>query len=489
MITWMQKHNRYLVWTIWIATIAFIGAGFVGWGSYSYGSKASAVGKVGDVEIPREKLDFTYRNLYERYREIYKGAFDEAKAKELGLLKQSFASLASQAQLLNLAEQYGIVVSEKELADDIAGMQAFQENGTFSKTVYKTYLQNRGLKSSTFESILRDELKVKKTIDLLESKALPPEHAAVASALSVADKIAYAVLSPADMNVSVSDSEARKVWEESKNDYMSPKRYRLAIHWTDTKTIPVTEKEVQDFYDKNSFNYISQDGKQFTLDKVKDLVTQDLRIKKGKKQALLDYIALKKGKRSSEENATLSLNDPLLSAALWSEVEQRDAGTLLKPKPVGSRYATVKILQAVAPAPLPFAKAKSSVIRRIQRERSAAMLEKKAQETLNNIDKASLQTSEYLSLSKPTPIPPLSQQESLQFLEKLFTSSGKKGIIRLSNRVVVYKVVDQTVGSSDENLTKNVQNETNLIKRRVFENTLFKRLNTQFPVKAYVKGL
>ena len=49
MISWMQKHNKYLVWTIWIATIAFIGAGFVGWGSYSFGSKAGNVAKVGDV--------------------------------------------------------------------------------------------------------------------------------------------------------------------------------------------------------------------------------------------------------------------------------------------------------------------------------------------------------------------------------------------------------------------------------------------------------
>ena len=49
MISWMQKHNKYLIITIWVATIAFIGAGFVGWGSYQYGSKAGAIGKVGDV--------------------------------------------------------------------------------------------------------------------------------------------------------------------------------------------------------------------------------------------------------------------------------------------------------------------------------------------------------------------------------------------------------------------------------------------------------
>ena len=82
----MQKHNKYLIVTIWVATIAFIGAGFVGWGSYQYGSKASAIGKVGDIEITQEKFDMTYQNLYNRYNDIFKGKFDEAKAKEMGLL-------------------------------------------------------------------------------------------------------------------------------------------------------------------------------------------------------------------------------------------------------------------------------------------------------------------------------------------------------------------------------------------------------------------
>ena len=39
MITWMQRHRKYLVVTMWISAIAFVGAGFVGWGQYSYGEK------------------------------------------------------------------------------------------------------------------------------------------------------------------------------------------------------------------------------------------------------------------------------------------------------------------------------------------------------------------------------------------------------------------------------------------------------------------
>ncbi len=47
MITWMQKHKKWLIVTIWISTIAFVGAGFVGWGSYDYGKSDSAVAIVG----------------------------------------------------------------------------------------------------------------------------------------------------------------------------------------------------------------------------------------------------------------------------------------------------------------------------------------------------------------------------------------------------------------------------------------------------------
>jgi len=489
MITWMQKHNRWLVWTIWVATIAFIGAGFVGWGSYKYGSKASAVGKVGDVEISNAKLNFTYQNLYERYNEIFKGKFDEEQAKKMGLIKQAFNSLASQAQILNLAKEYGIVVSEQELANYIAGMRAFQENGVFNRTVYNTYLQNRRIKSSTFEAILRDELTVRKVLDLLEYPAVAFETKTVASALSIEDKIAYKVLSPDAMQVTLSDEEIQKAWEADKASYLTPRMFELALLWTETKDINVTDKDVQDFYDKNSFNYVAADGTQLTLDNVKPVVAQDLRIKKGKKQALLDYIALKKGKKTPQETRKLPLNDPQLSKELWADILQKDPGTLLKPKPVGSRYVTVKILKVIDPEPMPFAQAKDAVEKQLKRAKASEMMEAEARKILEGIDKAELTESDYLSLTKSAPLPPLDAEESLQFLEKLFTSSEKKGIIRLSKRIVIYKIKDQKIGSADENLTQSVQNETDQIKKSVFEDALFKKLNEQFPVKAYAKGL
>jgi peptidyl-prolyl cis-trans isomerase D len=477
------------VWTIWVATIAFIGAGFVGWGSYKYGSKASAIGQVGSIEISNAKLNFTYQNLYERYNELFKGKFDEEQAKKMGLTKQAFRSLASQAQLLNLAKQYGIVVSEKELADYIASMNVFHENGVFNKQVYNTYLQNRRLKSSTFESILSDELTFQKLLSLIEHPAVQHETKTVASALSIEDKIGYQVLSPDDMQVALSEESIQKAWETNKDKYMSPRMYALSLLWTETKEINVSDQEIRDFYDKNSFNYVDANGRALPFDQVKGLAAQDLRVKKGKKQALLDYIALKKGNKSSTQTQTVAAKDPILSKEIWDEIFQKNTGTLLKPRIVGSRYATVKIERVIEPAPMPYEKAKSMVSKELKLVKSVEMMEEKAATLLKEIDKADLTTSDYISLTKKPRLLPLDQENSLQFVEKLFTSSEKKGIIRLSKAMVVYRIVDQRIRSVDENLTQTIQNETDQIKKRVFENALFKKLNEQFPIRAYAKGL
>jgi peptidyl-prolyl cis-trans isomerase D len=132
----MQKHNKYLVITIWIATIAFIGAGFVGWGSYQYGAKAGSIAKVGDIEISKAKFDMAYSDMYQQYNQMLQGKLDEEKAREMGLTQQAFSSLATQALLLNLAKEFGIVVTEEELADKLAQIPAFQTEGKFDKTVY-----------------------------------------------------------------------------------------------------------------------------------------------------------------------------------------------------------------------------------------------------------------------------------------------------------------------------------------------------------------
>ena len=489
MISWMQKHNKYLIVTIWIATIAFIGAGFVGWGSYQYGSKASAVGKVGDIEITQEKLDMTYQNLYGQYNEAFKGKFDDAKAKEMGLPQQAFNSLKSQAQLLNLAKEYGIVVSDGELSDYVTSIAGFHDDGKFSKVIYNTYLKNRRMKAKTFEAVLKDELIVKKIMDLLSNDSLAFETEVLASALSISDKIAYKVISGKDITVNLEDKDIKEYWEPIKSNYMTKKAYELAIYWTGSTDTNVSGEELKDFYDKNSFNYTDAEGKQFTFEKAKGIVEQDFKIKKTKKKALLDFVAFKKDEKKATEIKIIEVGSSVISKAIWNEIAQANIGDTIKPKVVGLRYATVKILKTVEPKEMSFEQAKIQATKEMIVKKKNELLDTQSKDALSSIDTGILTTTDWLTMSKFDNMKPLNRQETLQFLQKLFASSAKKGKITVSDAVVIYKVVDQKMEIVDNNLSKNLEGDANQIKKSVFEKNLFKALNDKYSVEKYVKGI
>jgi len=209
MISWMQKHNKYLVWTIWVATIAFIGAGFVGWGSYSFGSKAGNVAKVGDIEIKQTKLNMVYSNIYNQYNQAMQGTLDDKKAQEMGLIKQAFARLATQAKILNFAKDLGIIVSDAEVAQKLQTIRAFQKEGVFMKEIYDGYLKSQRLRANAFEETLREELILEKTFSLLSVDTLPLEEEAISAAMNVSDKLAYKVLTNDDLNFVIDEAKVK----------------------------------------------------------------------------------------------------------------------------------------------------------------------------------------------------------------------------------------------------------------------------------------
>jgi len=487
MIAWMQKHNKYLVVTIWIATIAFIGAGFVGWGTYQYGSKAGAIAKVGDVSISQEKFNFTYQNLYRQVAQAMGGNFDDAKAKEMKLSQRAYQQLVMQAYLLNLAREYGVIVSREELAEAIAQMPSFRQNGVFDKRIYLAFLDARRIKAKSFEAIVRDDLIIAKLMKLLNKKAVPFEKEVIASAISVSDKLRYEVLTPEAVRVTPDEAAIKRYWEAHKNDYRTPKKFKLAILWTDTSDINATEEELKNYYQKNSFNYTDAEGKELEYAQAKQAVERDYRIKKGKKRALLDYIAWKKGKKRASDVTTLALGDPLLSKTLWEAVRQSAPGQLIKPKPVGTRYATLKVEKVIPSRPMRFDEAKKAVEKAWLAEAKKRALKAKA-EKLSKTPEALTKVSGYVSLAHTETLAPLNALESSQFLQKLFTSNNKVGIISINKKVVVYSIVDQKITKGDNNLTREVAQTADRIKQGEFEQSLLKELSQKYPVKAFVKG-
>ena len=484
----MQKHNRYLIVTIWIATIAFIGAGFVGWGSYQYGSKASSIAKVGDIDITQAKFDMSYRNIYGQYNEQLQGQLDDKKAKEMGLPKQALNTLIVQAQLLNLAKEFGIIVSDNELASKIANISAFQEKGEFSKTIYNTYLSSQRLKAKTFEEVIRDETTIQKLLSLIGSDALEYEKSILHNSMSVADKIAYDILDIKDINIDIVEDDLKKYWEAKKSSYMTQTIYKLDVLWSDSNNTVVQEREITDFYAQNSFNYVDSQGKQLLLNEAKERVVADLKMKKSKKDAQREYIAYKKGKIQKSETLNIAINDIKIPSDIWKELISKDIGAILKPKAIDNRYATIKIVEVIKPREMSFDEAKEQITREYRLEKQKEELAKLSQESLKNIDNNSTNISDFITLDRVESIGTLSPQESREFIQELFVSQEKSGIIQITSKSIIYKILDQKIVSNDKNrgLIGSVANQ---IKKRDFESNLIEKLEKRYKTQIFVEGL
>jgi len=489
MISWMQKHNKYLVWTIWVATIAFIGAGFVGWGSYDFGAKAGNVAKVGSIEIPQTKLNMVYSDIYGQVNQRMQGKLDDKKAKELGLIQEAFSRINTQTKLLNLAKEIGIIVSDSEIATKLSSIKAFEKDGQFNKDIYKGFLTSRRMKANQFEEQLREELLLSKILDLLNVDALPLEIEAVSSAMNIADKIAYKVLTISDVNISVDENAVKTFWENQKENYMTQKSYELSIVWTESNNTKIDDSELKPFYEINSFNYTDSDGKILSFENAREKIISDLKLKKTKKAAQKNYIAFKKGKIEASETVTIDINDNKLSKDIWNDILQKNISDITKPKIVDNKYASVKIVKIKDPKVKSFEEAKETVSTLYTAQAQKEGLLKLANETLDNFDEINSTLSDFITLETSDKLKLLNLQESLQFSQKLFTSTKEKGMISLSDKIIVYNIKEQKMFAVDDNKTDFVKQTVNQIKKNIFESNLIKILDEKYPTEVYMEGL
>ena len=488
MITWMQRHKKWLIITIWISTIAFIGAGFVGWGQYSYGDKANAVAKVGEVEISMSDLQKTYSRLYQQYNQMLQGNFDEEKAKQFGLQKQALQQLIQQALLVNLAQSYDLMVSDIELFNVIKSQKVFYKNGVFDKETYKQVLSQNRMTPKEYETGLRKELLLQKTLALLPVKASKNEAKILDTLLSIADKINYKVLSQDMITVTPTDAELKKFWENIKENFMTDVTYEIIYITQAAVTNQYDDATIEKYYNENRTHFKDSDGKILPLQKSKQQVIDELNAKASKDKALRTYIAFKKGKLDpsvKEQKATLSAsNNPLGDQALQTVEKLSPTKPFAKPVLINGTYYIIELVKTNPATAKSFEAARAEVL--------PLYIEQKKKEKLYELAKSTLstfsgKTTDYITVDSVDKLPSLTKEEAAEFLQQLFTSKKKKSFITLKDgKVVLYNILEQKL------LTNKNNNESDVIARlksTMFSEGLLKTLQNKYKTEIFIQGL
>jgi len=474
----MQHNKKYLIITLWISAIAFIGAGFVGWGTYSYGSKSKAIARVGDVDIQLSEFQIVYSNLYGYYSQMFGGNFDQTMAKKLQLENSAFNILKREALLVNLANDYGLRVLDKEIAENIVNNRNFFKDGKFSREQYELILKNSGLTPKEYEKRLSKVVLISKLQDLLKVSTTPFEEEVISSLIKLKDKLELKILRASDVDVNVSDDEVKAYWEANKNRYVSEELYSITYIITPLLDKVYTPQEIDNFYNRNALDYNG------TLEEVKSQVIEDMLKKDSKRNAMKDYIAFKKGNFNGEEhNATIGQINLLLSPEDTDELKNLKAGQVMKPKYSNGRYITVRLVAIKPPEVLPFEEVKEMAREEVMRQKQEKQLLEVAKNSYQNF---SGQITDYIGINDANKIVGLFPQEANQLLITIFTQSVDSGFVKIGSKAVLYKVLEQKIDDSiDSKATSEVIKN---IKEKILDDNLIKKLEYHYLVETYFKG-
>jgi peptidyl-prolyl cis-trans isomerase D len=479
MIEWMQTHRKWLVITIWIATIAFIGAGFVGWGQFNFASKSSTVAEINsNTEVSIRDVQDIYNNLFTDLNQKLGGKLDDATAEKLGLKQQAFEMAIKQGILREYAKNLGLYVTDEEVAKEI--LNTFKDTKT-----YKKYLQMNGLKAKEFEKNLRKQLLIQKLMQALHLNPSETETLSMASALYNADNISIKVINKNSIKVDISEDELKKYWEKNKNKYQNPEMYKIAIVKTPIKGV-VTEKELKEYYENNKNDYKNQNGEIIPFEKAKEKVKQDLLAKKSKRDAILAYKKLKEGAKNYKLY-TLTLNNELIPIDKMQELIKNG---YLKPFIKNGFYISAILNEEIKPKPLPFEKAKKYVYEDLLKIKTKKALIDTAKKSLDNFKG---QNIGFITKYDANKIKPLKPEEATEFLFDLFSSYKSKGFFLIPaqnpQKAIVYQIKEQKL--LDANKYKQNQKQVELLTESLINSQmiedLIKELMQKYHIKSYVK--
>ncbi len=485
MITWMQRHKKYLVVTIWISVIAFVGAGFVGWGAYDFNSdRASAIAKVGDRKITVQEYQLAYANYYNFYNNTLGGTLTQEKADKMGLEKLVIQSIINETLILAYADEIGLRTTDAEVKKALASDTAFQKNGVFDKETYYRVIKQSQLKPKDYETGLKKQILLTKVQKILKLKPTDSERELFISSMFMKDRLSVDVIYLDSSEAIVNEKDIKKYWDEHKTNYLTEKSYDLNTITIALSLAPIDEEALKTFYQEKRHNYKAADGKILSLNDARADVEKDYRLKLSKREALETYLLFKK----SQMNATGTKNVKISATDFpVDKLTSAKTGQVLKPIKTKDGYIVVKIKSINNPQPKTYENAKPTILAQLQADKKTSALKKKAESRLGIFRGKDIG---FVSRDSKIKIPGLNAAESLEFINFVFDNNKIRNFKIIGEKAVLYQILEQNLLSNNkaEKYATLVNDTISQMKQTEINQNLVVNLKKRYDIEQYYKG-
>jgi len=248
--------------------IGLLALTFAAWGieSYTRGrGQSDAVARVDRMVISQREFSDELARQQARLRQVFGQNFDPSTVDTLESRRALLEGMIDQRLVAAAAIKRRLLVSDDALREVIAGIPAFQENGTFSKSAYESVLraQNPPLTPVEYESRLRYDLALGQLARSISGTAIPSR--AVAETLVRLQEESREVsdaLVPSDKflaQIKIDDAQAKAYYDSHQDEFRIPERVRAQYVVLSGEELgraqPVSDADVKKAYESHIGRY------------------------------------------------------------------------------------------------------------------------------------------------------------------------------------------------------------------------------------------
>ena len=146
----------------WIIKVIFLAIIITFIFFYGYGDKQgpeeAVLATVGSQKITAEQYKTAYANMLQMYQQMYQNKITDQMARTLGLRQNLFDEMIEQALLLQEAERLKLLVSKEEIKRAVMKQAYLQENGVFSERRYEAVLNRMKMTAAEYEQQAAQEI-------------------------------------------------------------------------------------------------------------------------------------------------------------------------------------------------------------------------------------------------------------------------------------------------------------------------------------------
>jgi len=248
-----------------ILGILFVAFAFFGLNSYLQSNAENYAAAVNSQEITLARHQRAYQQLRTRMADMLGDNFDAAQLNEDTLKANALQQLINEELVLQAADAEGYAASNQLVAARINAIDAFKEDGVFSKTLYERLLGYQGIGPANFEHNLKQEIIANQYREGISRTA-----AATAAGLSRAfvlegqqRRFNYIVLPLQSFSeqLEITDQDIEDYYASHSDAFMTPERVKVQYLELELSTldpgIEVDEQAVQALYDEQSLKYVT----------------------------------------------------------------------------------------------------------------------------------------------------------------------------------------------------------------------------------------